>query len=84
MQQADINLCLIKGKDTWEGLAFQQLQTRTTAGRDVAHLVSQPSLLHSSNRVTTTNDGRDTLPGKVSQLLRNCLRKDKLYLATTK
>lgn len=81
-QQADrhnrINLRLVKGKNTWEGLAFQQLQARATAGRNVAHLVGKPSLLNSSNGVTSTNDGRDTLPSELSQLLRDCLRQRQL------
>lgn len=77
METSRISLRFIKGKNTWEGLAFQQLQASTTAGGDVAHLVGQPSLLDRSNGVTTTDDGRGALCGsKISQLLGNCLMKD--------
>uniref|UniRef100_J3L9Z4 Uncharacterized protein n=1 Tax=Oryza brachyantha TaxID=4533 RepID=J3L9Z4_ORYBR len=74
METSRISLRFIEGKNTWEGLAFQQLQASATTGGDVAHLVGQPSLLDSSNRVATANDGRDALGGsKLSQLLSNCL-----------
>jgi hypothetical protein len=42
----------------------------------MAHLVSKPSLLNSSNKITTTDDGGGTLYDcKLSQLLSNSLKK---------
>merc|ERR1711988_752656 len=64
-----MGLSLIKSRDAREDLALKEFERSTTTSRDVAHLVSEASLLDSGNGVTTANDGARTVLGDLSEAL---------------
>jgi hypothetical protein len=54
-------LLVVQGSDTWEDLAFEELEGCAASRRDVRHVASASTLFRGRNGVTTPNNGDGTL-----------------------